>query len=95
MAVIKHIGLFSALKIGFLGYAALGLLAGMVCSAAAFAGIPFGLHARMHLTGAYNLLPLILAPLFYGTIGGIVTVLGATIYNLASQWVGGLEVDIQ
>jgi hypothetical protein len=95
MAVVKHIGLFSALKIGLIGYAALGLLAGIVCSATAFAGIPFGLHARMHMTGAYNLLPLILAPLFYGVVGGIVTVVGAVLYNLASRWAGGLEVDIQ
>jgi hypothetical protein len=39
-------------------------------------------------------LPLILCPLFYGIIGSIVTVLGVLFYNLASGFVGGLEVDI-
>jgi hypothetical protein len=95
MAVVRQIGLFSALKIGFIGYAVLGLLAGVVCSGIAFAGIPFGLHAHTPLSGAFWLLPLILCPLLYGIIGGIATVVGALIYNLASRWVGGLEVDIQ
>lgn len=94
MAVLKHIGLFSALKIGFIGYAVLGLLAGLACSAIAFAGIPFGPHEHVPLKGVFGLLPLVLCPLLYGIIGGIVTVFGAIIYNFASEWVGGLEVEI-
>ena len=33
MAVVKHIGAISALKVGFVVYALLGFLAGLVCSA--------------------------------------------------------------
>jgi hypothetical protein len=95
MAVVKQIGLFSALKIGFIGYAVLGLLAGMVCSAIVFAGIPFGPHAHLPTGGAFGFLPLILCPLLYGIVGGIAMGVGALIYNLASRWVGGLEVHIQ
>jgi hypothetical protein len=36
----------------------------------------------------------ILCPIVYGLIGGIGAAIGAFIYNLASGWVGGLEVDI-
>jgi hypothetical protein len=36
----------------------------------------------------------ILCPIVYGAIGGIAAVIGALIYNLASNWVGGVEVKI-
>lgn len=95
MTVVKRIGLFSAAKIGFVVYAVVGLLAGIACSGFAFAGVPFGPHAHFALTGILGLLPLVLCPLLYGIIGGIVTFLGALIYNLTSRWTGGLEVDLQ
>ena len=94
MTVVKRIGKFSALKVGFVVYALFGLLAGLVCSGFAFAGMPFGLEARIGFKGILSLLPLILCPLFYGIIGAIVTFIVALIYNLASHWAGGLEVDI-
>ncbi|HYL84242.1 MAG TPA: hypothetical protein VE263_08415 [Candidatus Angelobacter sp.] len=95
MAVVKRVGPLSALKMGSVVCAFLGLLAGMVCSGFALAGIPFGLHAHLPFTGIFALLPLILCPLFYGIIGGISALLGALFYNFASRWIGGLEVDIQ
>jgi hypothetical protein len=94
MAVIQRFGPVSALKVGFVVYAFLGLIAGVFCSAIAFAGIAFGPHAYMPLKGILGFLPLILCPLLYGIIGSVVTVVSALIYNLASGWVGGLEVDI-
>jgi len=94
MAVVKRISPVSALKIGFVGYALLGLLAGLTCSAIILAGIPFGPHAHMPFKGVFGLLPIVLCPLLYGIIGSILTVISALIYNLASGWVGGLEVDI-
>ena len=95
MTVVRHIGLFSAAKLGFVVYAVLGVLAGIVCSGFAFAGIPLGLHAHMALKGIFGLLPLVLCPLFYGVIGGIVAFLGALIFNLASRWTGGLELELK
>ena len=95
MTVLRHIGALSALKVGFVVYAILGLAAGIACSAIAFAGIPFGPHERMHLSGIFGLLPVILCPLFYGILGAIATVIGALLYNLTSHWFGGLEVDIR
>jgi hypothetical protein len=50
MAVVKSIGKFSALKVGFVLYALPGLLAGLVCSGFALAGMPFGLEARLWAT---------------------------------------------
>jgi hypothetical protein len=94
MAVVQRIGPVSALKVGFVVYAFLGLIAGLFCSTIAFTGIPFGPHAYMPLKGILGFLPLILCPLLYGIIGSVVTLISALIYNLASGWVGGLEVDI-
>jgi hypothetical protein len=94
MAVVKHVAPISALKIGFVVNAFLGLLAGVVCTSIAVAGIPFGPHAHMLFHGALAALPLILCPLLYGIVGGIAAVLGAIFYNVASAFVGGLEVDI-
>jgi len=36
----------------------------------------------------------IVCPIVYGIIGGIAAVIGALIYNLASSWVGEVEVEI-
>ena len=94
MAVVKRIAPSSALKIGFVVHALLGLLAGVVCTSIALAGIPFAPHAHLPFHGALAALPLILCPLFYGITGSIVAVLGALFYNMASGFVGGLEVDI-
>lgn len=94
MTFVKRVGKFSALKAGFVVSALFGLLVGLVCTAFAFAGVPFGFEARMGFKGLLGLLLLILCPLFYGIIGAIVTFIGALIYNLASRWTGGLEVDI-
>lgn len=92
MAIVKHIGPASAFRLGFVVYAFLGLIGGLFCSAMAVAGIPFRPHA--HLARAVGLFAVILCPLFYGIIGGMVTVISALIYNLASRWVGGLQVEI-
>jgi hypothetical protein len=92
MALVKHIDLFSAFKVGFFVYALLGLIPGIFCTTIALAGIPFAPH--QHLPHFVPLFAVILAPLFYGTVGAIFTFLAALVYNLASRWVGGLKVDL-
>ena len=92
MATVKRVGPASALKVGFVMYAMLGLIAGVFCAAAALVGVPYGPHA--HLPRLFGLFGLVLCPILYGIIGGIITVITALVYNLASGWVGGLEVDI-
>lgn len=94
MAVVKRIGPGSAFKIGLVAYGILGLIAGVFCSLIALAGISFAPHARLPFAGAMGLFAVILCPIVYGIIGGIAAVIGALIYNLASSWVGGLQVEI-
>jgi hypothetical protein len=94
MAVVRRIGFVSALKVGFVVHALLGLIAGLFCTTIALAGAPFALHEYIPLRGILVVLPLILCPLLYGIIGSILTGICAFIYNLASGWAGGLEVEI-
>ena len=94
MAVIKRIGLLSSLRIGAVVYGLIGLIAGVFCSVVAFA-VPSAHRAHVPwVSPTLSLFAVILCPLLYGIIGGILTVISALIYNLASGWVGGLEVDI-
>ena len=93
MAVLKRIGPASAFKIGFVSYAFLGLIAGVFCSLIALTGASFAPHAHMPFARAVGLTAVIVCPIVYGIIG-IAAVIGALIYNLASGWVGGVEVEI-
>jgi len=94
MAALKRIGLASAFKIGLVSYAFLGLIAGVFCSLIALTGASFAPHAHMPFARAVGLAAVIVCPIVYGIIGGIAAVIGALIYNLASGWVGGVEVEI-
>ena len=94
MAILNRIDPASAIKIGFVTYALLGLIAGAFCAAIALAGISFGLHARMPWAGSMGLLAVIVCPIIYGLIGGIAAVVTALLYNLAARFVGGLSVEL-
>ena len=94
MAVLKRIGPASAFKIGLASYAFLGLIAGVFCSLIVLTGASFAPHAHMPFAPAFGLFAVILCPIVYGIVGGIAAVIGALIYNLASGWVGGVEVEI-
>jgi len=101
MATLKRIGPGSAFKVGMVTYAILGLVIGaciaffsmIAGSLGSLAGSQTGAGARALGLGM-GLGAIIVAPIFYGIIGGIGAALGAVIYNLAAGWVGGLEVDI-
>ncbi len=95
MAVLKHIGPGSAFKVGLVVYGFIGLIIGVFLSLIALVGAPFARQASMPLGGAFvGLFAVILCPILYGIFGGIVAAISALIYNLASGWVGGLEVEI-
>lgn len=94
MAVLKRIAPGSAFKVGLVIYGFLGLILGAFCSVIAFAGMQFAPHARFPFGREIGMFAVILCPIIYGIIGGIGAAIGAAIYNLASGWVGGVEVDI-
>ena len=94
MAIVRRIRPFSAFKVGLIVYGFLGLIIGAICALLALAGIALLPQAHMAFAGPVAaLLCLILAPICYGLIGGIMGAIVAAFYNLAAGWVGGLEVD--
>lgn len=93
MTVLKRIAPASAFKVGVIAYGFIGLLLGALCSVIAIAGVQFAPHAYMPF-GRIGMFAVIVCPIIYGLIGGIGALVAAAIYNLASSWVGGLEVDI-
>jgi len=100
MATVKRIGLASAFKVGAVVYALVGLIVGIFMAlfsmvAGSLAGLAgdgaFGARA---LGFGLGFGAIIVCPIFYTIVGGILGVVGALFYNLAVGWVGGLEVDI-
>jgi hypothetical protein len=37
----------------------------------------------------------VLLPIFYGALGFITTLIGASLYNAIAGWVGGVELEVQ
>ena len=95
MATLTRTAPASAFKIGFVVYGLLGLVLGALCTAVAFAGVQLAPHAHMPFAGRVGMFAVIICPIMYGLLGAIGAAIGALIYNLASGWVGGLEVDIR
>ena len=94
MAILRRVAPGSAFKVGLIVYGIAGFVLGALCSAIAVSGLHFGGHDHMPLAGRLGMFAIILCPIIYGLIGGMGAAIGAFIYNLASGWVGGLEVDI-
>lgn len=93
MTILKRIAPASAFKVGFVTYGLLGLFLGAMCTAVALSGVTFAAHAHMPFA-RFGMFAVIFCPIVYGIFGGIAAAIGALVYNLASGWVGGLEVDI-
>jgi H+/Cl- antiporter ClcA len=94
MQILKSVGVLSVAKIMGLIYACMGLifapfflLVGMVGSLAGQYRSPFA--------GAFGVFFALLMPVFYGVLGFIAGAIGALLYNLFSNLVGGFELRIE
>jgi hypothetical protein len=94
MTILKRISPISAFKVGLVTYGLLGLFLGVVCSLVTLAGVQFAPHEHLAFASRIGMFAVIVCPIVYGILGGVAAALGAVVYNLASGWVGGLEVDI-
>ena len=79
---------------GLVVYGFVGLILGAICSVIAVAAVKLPPHVELPFGHGVGMFAIILCPIIYGIIGGIGAVIAAAIYNLASGWVGGIEVDI-
>ena len=99
MATLKRIEPASAMKIGAIIYAFLGLFIGVVMACVSLvAGSLTGMGGTamgMRIFGVgMGFGAIIVAPIIYAIIGAIGAGIAAVVYNLAARWMGGLEVDI-
>ena len=95
MALIKHVAPDSAFKVGLVVYGLLGLIVGAFCTLFAIFGSPYLSSSQLPMMGRFvGLFSILICPVVYGILGGIAAFIGALLFNLASAWLGGLEVDI-
>ena len=92
--VINRIGALSLAKLAATLYAALGLLIGAIVSLAALAGA-FGAEPTSGFPGILiGISAIVTLPIIYGCLGFVVSLVGATLYNVLARIVGGVEVDM-
>ncbi len=101
MAVIKRIDVGSAFKVGLVVYAFLGLFIGLIVAGLSLIAGSLGSLASGGIVGprafgaGFGFASIIIFPILYGVIGGVVLSIVAALYNLAAGWVGGLQVDVE
>ena len=89
MAVLKRLGVISVAKIEAVIMAAVGLILGIfVIIASSIAGL-YGVGTR------YGMLSIIILPIIYGIIGFVAGAIGAFLYNVIAQYVGGIEMEFE
>lgn len=94
MATVKNIGPVSAMKIGGVLHAILGLIIGAMFSLIGMLGMASG-SSEMGMMGAmFGVGAIIIAPILYGIFGAIGSAIVALLFNLCAKFVGGLEVEI-
>jgi len=104
--IINRVGPLSVGKIAAFIYGIIGLFIGAVIAVfALFGGLAAGTAtagsdaegpaaAFGALFGVAGIAAIIIAPLFYGFMGFLGAIIVASIYNVVSRIVGGVEVDV-
>ena len=95
---LKEIGPVSCAKVLGLFYGGIGLIAGAIIGLFAVAGAALGHGANYgnpFLGSLFGIGAIVLLPLLYGTLGVIVGLIVAALYNVIARWVGGIQVTLQ
>jgi len=91
---IKSVSVISVAKIMGAIYGALGLLFLPLMVVAGIAGsLAGGKAAALGVMG--GLILAILFPIVYAIVGFVAGAIGALLYNLFANWVGGIELQLQ
>lgn len=97
MARIRRIGVKQTAKFVALFYFFVSLVFTLpIFLITLFLGTGGGTQGSMPFGGAvFGGIFILLLPLFYAVMGGVMTLVGAFLYNLIAKWVGGIEVEIE
>jgi hypothetical protein len=94
--VLKRLGPLSCAKIAGTLYAIIGLLVGAIFALVSLAS---GLGANPSGDGGFRpfigIGAIVAFPILYGGMGFVMTLLGAWLYNILADAVGGIELDLQ
>ena len=93
--IVKRIGPMSLAKIRAALYALIGLIIGAIISAVSMVGGALGGSDAGMMGMVFGAAAVILLPLLYGCMGFVGSLIGASLFNLAAGWVGGIELDTQ
>jgi len=91
--IVKRIGPMSLAKISAALYALIGLIIGAIVSAASMIGGALGGSEAGMIAMVFGAAAVILLPLLYGCMGFVGALIGASLFNLAAGWVGGIELE--
>lgn len=95
MHIVRSVGVFSCAKVFAVIHAAIGLIFVPFFLLMAMIGALTGPKAGNALSAAVAIVIAFFLPIFYGVVGFIMGALGSWIYNLASGWLGGIELELQ
>ncbi len=93
--IVKRIGPMSVAKITGALYALIGFIIGAIVSAVSMIGGALGGSDAGMMGMIFGAAAVILLPLLYGCMGFVMTLIGASLFNLAAGWVGGVELETE
>jgi len=91
--VINRVGPLSTAKVVGLLYAIIGLAGGAIISLVAAMGT-FG-RGGGAAGPFFGITAVVFAPVIYGLMGFVITLIMAALYNALAKLVGGVEIDIR
>jgi hypothetical protein len=94
MHMVKSVGVLSVARITGLIYGCMGLIFIPFFLLIALAGT-FAGQNKNPFAGLIGIVFAVLAPILYGAMGFICGAIGALLYNLFAQWVGGFELELE
>ena len=93
--IVRRMGPLSLAKVSATLYGLIGLLVGGVISLVSVVGGALAGDEAGPMGMLFGVAAVILLPIFYGGIGFVTSLIGASLYNLVAGWVGGIELDMQ
>lgn len=95
MHIVRSVGVLSCAKVFAVVHFAIGLIFVPFFLIMAMVGVFAGAKAGNAFSAAVAITTAVFMPFLYGFIGFIMGALGAWIYNLASGWLGGIQLELQ
>ena len=93
--IVKRIGPMSLAKLSGTLYALIGLIIGAIVSAVSIIGGAMGGSDAGMMGLIFGAAAVVLVPLLYGCMGFVMSLIGASLFNLVAGWVGGIELDTE